>query len=94
MPKVVPSQIDLSQLRLVLLDACGSRLQRVAVGEELQRFPRGCSVGWNAPLVLPNTYASGPSARRRLRIAASRFFGLKGMRRFSLSFAVVPGMPI
>jgi hypothetical protein len=38
-PQVVPSQIDLSQLLLVLLDALGSALQRVAVGEELQRFP-------------------------------------------------------
>jgi hypothetical protein len=43
--------------------------------------------GWRAPLALPNTNASGPSTARRSRIAAIRPFGLKGMRRFSLSFA-------
>jgi hypothetical protein len=38
-PQVVPSQIVLPHVLLVLLDAFGSGLQGVAVGEELQRLP-------------------------------------------------------
>src|SRR5688572_25502178 len=41
----MPSQVDLPQLLLILLDAFGSGLQRVAVGEELQRFPPGLQRG-------------------------------------------------
>jgi hypothetical protein len=38
--------------------------------------------------------ASGPRAARRSRIAATRPSGLNGIRRFSLSLVVAPGMPI
>src|SRR5918994_2179015 len=45
----------------------------------------------NSPFSVPNTNAFGPSLLRRSRIAASRPFGSNGIRRFSLSFAVVSG---
>jgi hypothetical protein len=92
--QVVPPQVDPQQLFAIPLGSATTRLgsppwaRRRTVSHAVWIF--GCT----APASVPKTYASGPRAARRARIAASRPFGLNGMRRFSLSFAVAPGMPI
>jgi hypothetical protein len=92
--QVVPSQVDLLELMPIPLRSLLSGLRFDAVREEPQSFPAGLDVRLVDALALPNKNASGPSAARRSRIAATRPFGLNGMRRFSVSFAVAPGMPI